>query len=610
MTPDAIFVFVLIAVAGGLMASNRVRYDFVALLVVISLIISGTLSVSEALSGFGSSVVIMVACLLVVGELLDKTGVALGVGNWILKRGGRSEPRLLMLLMVCAAGLGSFMSSTAVVAIFIPIILRIAKNTGISQSSFLLPMAYAALISGMLTLIATPPNLVVSDELAAHGYEPLGFFSFLPVGVVILVIAVVYMLFIGRFLLRANLPDTSPKSGPVSQSVFELWADYRGEDIVKVLKFPDRLKAFGMDVLDQDFQNEYDVKILARSRPKSRRSPNISIFTTGMELQPDDLIVVSGKKDLIENLVLRTGFIDQGLFVDQKADWLGVLGAAVVMLQPEARTIGQSITDAALQSRYGLVVLGLLRTDGMVENDAEAKLQAGDRLLVTGSWSNIEALSTHNHEFVVLELPEEHQDLVPVRGKVPVALAILAAMVVLSVFNIVPIIVAVMLAAIAAVSFGGLNAEATYRSLHWSSLILVAGMLPLADALEQTGGSQIIVDALLSAVGGAGPLTMMAAIYLLTAGLSLVLSNTASAVLVIPIAITAAETLGVSPYPLAISVLIAASAAFSTPISTPVVTLVVAPGGYKFADFFKVGVPLTLLAGIATILVTPIFFPF
>jgi di/tricarboxylate transporter len=565
------------------------------------------LAVSEALSGFGSSVVIMVACLLVVGELLDKTGVALDVGNWILKRGGRSEPRLLM---VCAAGLGSFMSSTAVVALFIPIILRIAKNTGISQSSFLLPMAYAALISGMLTLIATPPNLVVSDELAAHGYEPLGFFSFLPIGVVILVIAVVYMLFIGRFLLRANLPDTSPKSGPVSQSVFELWADYRGEDIVKVLKFPDRLKAFGMDVLDQDFQNEYDVKILARSRPKSRRSPNISIFTTGMELQPDDLIVVSGKKDLIENLVLRTGFIDQGLFVDQKADWLGVLGAAVVMLHPEARTIGQSIPDAALQLRYGLVVLGLLRTDGMVENDAEAKLQAGDRLLVTGSWSNIEALSTHNHEFVVLELPEEHQDLVPVRGKVPVALAILAAMVVLSVFNIVPIIVAVMLAAIAAVSFGGLNAEATYRSLHWSSLILVAGMLPLADALEQTGGSQIIVDALLSAVGGAGPLTMMAAIYLLTAGLSLVLSNTASAVLVIPIAITAAETLGVSPYPLAISVLIAASAAFSTPISTPVVTLVVAPGGYKFADFFKVGVPLTLLAGIATILVTPIFFPF
>jgi di/tricarboxylate transporter len=189
----------------------------------------------------------MVACLLVVGELLDKTGVALGVGNWILKRGGRSEPRLLM---VCAAGLGSFMSSTAVVAPFILIILRIAKNTGISQSSFLLPMAYAALISGMLTLIATPPNLVVSDELAAHGYEPLGFFSFLPIGVVILVIAVVYMLFIGRFLLRANLPDTSPKSGPVSQSVFELWADYRGEDIVKVLKFPDRLKAFGMNVLD------------------------------------------------------------------------------------------------------------------------------------------------------------------------------------------------------------------------------------------------------------------------------------------------------------------------------------------------------------------------
>jgi di/tricarboxylate transporter len=610
MTTEAIFVFVLIAAAAGLMASNRVRYDFVALLVVIFLIVSGTLSVGEALSGFGSPVVIMVACLLVVGELLDKTGVALGVGNWILKRGGTSEPRLLILLMVCAAGLGSFMSSTAVVAIFIPIILRIAKNTGISQSNFLLPMAYAALISGMLTLIASPPNLVVSDELAAHGFEPLGFFSFLPIGVVILVIAVTYILFIGRFFLRANLPVVSSKSGIDSQSIFEFWSIFRDAEIIKIIKVPARSKVFDMSILDQDFQNKYDVKVLARSRQKSRRSPKISMFTVGSELQPGDLIAVSGKKDLIENLVLETGLIDQGLFIDNKSDWLGALGAAVIMLHPEARSIGQTVTEAALQSKYGLEVLGLLRSDGRVEDYLETNLQVSDRLLVVGSWSKIDALSALNHELVVLELPEEHQDVVPVRGKAPTALAILAIMVVLSVFNIVPIVVAVMLAAIAAVSFGGLNAEATYRSLHWSSLILVAGMLPLADALEQTGGSQIIVDALLFVVGDAGPLKMMAAIFLLTAGLGLVLSNTASAVLVIPIAITAAETLGVSPYPLAICVLIAASAAFSTPVSTPVVTLVVAPGGYKFTDFLKVGMPLTLLVGIATILVTPIFFPF
>ncbi|MGR3661399.1 MAG: SLC13 family permease [Paracoccaceae bacterium] len=610
MTTEAMYVFVLIAVAAGLMASNRVRYDFVALLVVIFLIVSDVLSVGEALAGFGSSVVIMVACLLVVGELLDKTGVALGVGNWILKRGGTSEPRLLILLMVSAAGLGSFMSSTAVVAIFIPIILRIAKNTGISQSNFLLPMAYAALISGMLTLIATPPNLVISDELAAHGFEPLGFFSFFPIGAVILVIAVIYILFVGRFLLRGKLSDVSPNSESDGRSVFDFWATFRSDEIVRVLKIPDRSKDFGGSVLDQDFQIKYGVKILARSRLKSKRPPNISIFTAETGLRSGDLIVVAGKIDMIQDLVSETGFIDQGLFSDNKSDWLGVLGAAVIMLHPEARSIGQPVSAATLQSKYGVEVLGLLRVDGSTGDLSETILQAGDRLLVIGNWANIEALSALNHELVVLELPDEHQDVVAVRGKVPVALAILAVMVVLSVFNIVPIVVAVMIAAIAAVSFGGLNAEATYRSLHWSSLILVAGMLPLADALEQTGGSQIIVDALLSVVGDAGPVTMMAAIFLLTAGLSLVLSNTASAVLVIPIAITAAETLGVSPYPMAISVLIAASAAFSTPISTPVVTLVVAPGGYKFSDFLKVGVPLTLLTGVATILVTPIFFPF
>ncbi len=213
-------------------------------------------------------------------------------------------------------------------------------------------------------------------------------------------------------------------------------------------------------------------------------------------------------------------------------------------------------------------------------------------------------------DFVLLDYPNERQDVVPMLSKYGIAIAILAGMVILSALNLVPVTVAVLLAAIAAVLFRTMSAEQAYETISLPTLVLIAGMLPLANALEETGGSALIVDHLLEVVGEANPRVMMAALFLLTAALGLVLSNTASAVLVAPISITAAEAMGVSPYPLAISVLIAASAAFSTPVSTPVVTLVVTPGGYSFGDFLKLGVPLTLLVGLVTIMVTPLFFPY
>ena len=227
MFSEATFVFVLIGVAAALMASNRVRFDIVALLVVIALMLSGVLSVGESLAGFGSPVIVLVVGLLVVGEMLARTGVARAVGNSILKHGGGDETRLLVLIMVGAAVLGSVMSSTAVVAIFIPIILRIARQTRLGASRLLLPMSYAALISGMLTLIATTPNIVVHEELIDAGFTGFGFFSFAPVGIGVLAVAILYMLFVGRRLLRAD--EWAGRPGQRERSIFELWDDYRGD---------------------------------------------------------------------------------------------------------------------------------------------------------------------------------------------------------------------------------------------------------------------------------------------------------------------------------------------------------------------------------------------
>ena len=286
------------------------------------------------------------------------------------------------------------------------------------------------------------------------------------------------------------------------------------------------------------------------------------------------------------------------------------LGAVAVLVHPESGLIGKSLRDAGFRSRYRLHVVGIRRDRKPMADYADLKLAAGDSLLVAGSWSNIQLLQSLHHDFVVLEMPTEYKEVIPAYRRKPVALIILAVMVLLTIFDVVPIVAAVMMAAMAAVFTRCLTMEDSYRAIHWSSLILVAGMLPLADALQQTGGTKIIVDALMYAVGDSSPSLMLSVLFFLTAILSMFLSNTAAAVLVAPIAIFAAESLGVSPYPFAIAVLIAASAAFMTPVSSPVVTLVVEPGRYGFMSFMKVGVPLLLLTWLVTLLLTPLIFPF
>lgn len=230
--------------------------------------------------------------------------------------------------------------------------------------------------------------------------------------------------------------------------------------------------------------------------------------------------------------------------------------------------------------------------------------------MLLGRWDSIRRLTEQNHDFVVMETPLEQEQVVPAYRRRAVALVILAVMVLFSIFELVPLVAAVIMAVLAAGATGCLSAQDAYRSIHWSSVVLVAGMLPLADALEKTGGTEIVVSALMTTFGDAGPGLMLTVIFFLTAVLGLFLSNTASAVLVAPIAIYAAESLGVSPYPFAVAVLIAASAAYVTPVSTPVVTLVVEPGGYRFMDFVKVGVPLLILTWLVTLLVAPLVFPF
>jgi di/tricarboxylate transporter len=608
MTGEMKFVFVLIVVAAVAMASNRIRFDIVALLVVLALMISGVLTVGESLAGFGSSVVILVAGLLVIGEMLDRTGVARAVGDWIMKKGGTSETRLLVVVMVAAALLGSVMSSTAIVAIFIPIVLRIAAEANLNASRMLIPLSYAALISGMLTLIATPPNLVINEELKDAGFEGFGFFGFSKVGLVVLVIAVGYVLLIGRRLLPGEVEAPATKTR--RRRIDELSQDFQVKGEAGKLVVDPRSPLVGVTLGETNIETDFGVRVLGILRRAPRSENRIPAPGPDMEIHAQDELLVIGESEACQHLAAERQLRQIPITAASRQRWLWEAGGATVLIHPESGLIGKSLVDAEFRSHYNVHVLGLRRGKEPVEDFRDAKLLASDSLFVFGAWSKIRQLQALTHDFIVTELPAEHAEIVPEYKRMPTALTILVAMVGLAIFDVVPLVSAVIMAVIAAVFTRCLTMEDAYRAIHWSSIVLVAGMLPLADALQQTGGTDLIVDGLMGAVGDAGPGVMLSFIFFLTAALGLFLSNTAAAVLVAPIAITAAAKLGVSPYPFAIAVLIAASAAFVTPVSTPVVTLVVEPGRYRFMDFVKTGVPLLLLTYVATLLIAPLIFPY
>jgi di/tricarboxylate transporter len=608
MTTEVKFVFGVIVVAAGLMASNRMRFDLIALLVVLALMLSGVLTVGEALSGFGSPVVILVAGLLVVGEMLNRTGAARAVGDFILKKGGSSETRLLVLIMIASAVLGGVMSSTAVVAIFIPIVLRIASETKLNASRLLLPMSYAALISGMLTLIATTPNIVVTEDLKEEGLTGFGFFSFTPIGLAVLAVAIVYILLLGRRMLPSEFSEDEGRHR--KRSTRELWEAYRTTEEFDALRIDEGNALVGSTIGESVLHSRYGVRVIGILRALPRGKDRIATPAPETELHVRDVMLLVGTEESLARLREEQELKPVNFTDRERKRWLWELGSATVLIHPESRLVGKTLREIRFRSKFGMHVLGLRRAQEPVSGFERAELRVADSLLVAGPWSRIDAMQRYSHDFVVTELPHERAEIVQAYRMLPVSLVILALMIALTLFNIVPLVAAVIIAALAAVATRCLTMEDAYRSIHWGSVVLVAGMLPLADALDKTGGTDLVVRAILDAVGDSGPRVMLTVIFFLTALLGLFLSNTASAVLVSPIAIYAARSLDVSPYPFAVAVILAASAAFSTPVSTPVVTLVVEPGRYRFVDFMKVGVPLLLLTWLVTLLLAPIVFPF
>jgi len=611
MNVDLLLVLFLLASCVGLFVINKPRMDVVALLAMVALPLSGVISINEALAGFSDPSVVLIAALFVIGNGLVRTGIAYRLGDWLMRSAGSSETRLLVLLMLAVAGLGSVMSSTGVVAIFIPVVLSIAARMKVSPRRLMMPLAFAGLISGMLTLVATPPNMVVHSELRRAGLDGFAFFSFAPIGLAILVLGIGYMLLARRWLGGDTMQEVAVEQRDTLDILAQRYRLPERERRLRVL--PGSVLA--NQALDElKLRSQYGINVIAIERQYKFRK-QLLIATGNTELFVGDVLLVDlaspaiGLLGAYEELGVESLQLSDSYYGDYSRE----LGLAEVALPPDSRLPGKTIQELGFRSTYKLNVVGVRRNHQALQGLlVDEKLKPADTLLVAGSWKHIHRLQGLSRDFLVLSLPAEIDDVAPAApaaNQAPFALLGLAVMVGLMVSGLVPNVLAALIGCLVMGLFRCIDMDSAYKAIHWQSLVLIVGMLPFALALEKTGGIALAVSGLIGLFGDAGPHALLACLFLLTAVIGLFISNTATAVLMAPVAISTATQLGASPYPFAMTVALAASAAFMTPISSPVNTLVLGPGQYRFADFVRVGVPFTLLVMLVSVLLVPWLFP-
>ena len=610
MNNQLLWVSGLLIVTVWLFASGRMRMDVIALLVIIAFVLSGTLTLQEATIGFSDPNVILIAALFVIGEGLVRTGVALQTGEWLMKIAGNSESKMICWLMLTVAGLGAFMSSTGVVAIFIPVVISVAAKTGSTPARLMMPLSVAALISGMMTLVATPPNLVVNSELQREGLDGFSFFAVTPIGLVVLALGIGYML-VARYWL-ASAPVDSASGAPRRRNFRDLIREYRLSGRARRLAIRAGSPLIGHRLDDLQLREKYGANVVGLERWRKFRRVMVTV-TADTTFRSGDVLLIdmsAAEIDLrqfcseqqLEPLILRGDY-----FSDRARD----VGMAEVSLIPDSELPGKSVRELGFRQRFGLSVIGIRRRNQLLEGAlADTALELGDILLVIGDWRRIQQLQQQNRDLLLLALPAEIDEAVPAHSQAPHALFSLALMVALMITDVVPGPIAAIIACLLMGKFRCIDMESAYKAIHWPGLILIAGMMPFALALQKTGGVALIVQGLMELAGGRGPHIMLLCLFVLCAGIGLFISNTATAVLMAPVGVAAAQQMGVSPYPFTMIIAIAASAAFMTPVSSPVNTLVLGPGGYRFGDFVKVGVPFTLIVMVVSVLLVPLLFPF
>ena len=628
-----ILTFVILAITIVLFIADLLRVDVVAILALLALLLTDLITVDQALAGFANSTVITIAVLFVVGEGLFRTGVADWLGDQLLRLAGNNELRLLVALMVGTALLSGFLSNTGTVAVLLPVVVAAAWRIRTTPSKLLIPLAFAASIGGMLTLIGTPPNIVITNALREAGLRPFGFFEFSLIGLPLLLVTVAYMMLWGRRWLpvrRAGVVDGEPALSPE-----ELAAAYHLERGLSRLRVRRGSSLVGQTLAQAGIGRDYGVTVLqierahahppsepASAHPLDTIADTLGIFqrdhivaTPGADtvVYVDDVLLVEGPPEMINRMAIRYNL---GL---QPADRSGSeppaeflsreIGIAEILITPRSALIGQTIVEANIAEKYNVYVLGISRRGQPLENVplTGIELTFGDALLVRGTWQSIDIMAREARNFVVVGQPAGMAASRGLNTRSFVAIAAMVGMLLMMLTGVVPTVVAVLITGLVMILGGCLNMEEAYRAINMESVVLIAAMLPMSTALEETGGAAFIANGLVDTLGAFHPLLLLAGIFLMTTAFTQVISNTATTVLVAPIAIQAAATMGMAPHPLMMMVAVGASSAFLTPIASPVNTLVMTPGNYRFGDFVKSGLPLLTLFLLVSLVLVPFF---
>lgn len=608
--------FIILIITTLLFINGKIRSDLIAVGSLIALTLFGIITPSEALAGFSNSVVIMIAGLFIVGAGIFNTGLAEKIGNRLIILGQGSETKLLIIIMVTVGIFSAFMSNTGTVAVLMPVVISIALSMKISPTKLLIPLAFASSLGGVLTLIGTPPNLVASNLLSDNGFEPMSFFQFTPIGLVALTTGILFMLTVGKSLLPQH------NSGDIEQPALDpnrLAGTYKIYPFLHTVKINKDSSLIGRTLAELQLTNTYGVTIISIERKPDKAFRNIHtvehiIPKAKTILRENDTILLlanlKNKADFFNHFNLTE--INETKEHDSRKFLLSdQYGITEMIVPPKSRFEHNTIRELHFRKKYGLSVLAIYRNGKYIQTDAgKMKLRSGDALLIHGEWERIETFARVSQDLIVVGRISDVAATEVARGKAPIAAAIMLFMLVLMTLELIDPVITVLIAAFLMIVTGCVRSiEDGYRKINWESIVLIAAMLPVATALENTGGVKFISDIVINTLGTYGPLAILAGFYFLTMLLSQFISNTATAVIFAPVAITTAIEIGASPYPFVITIAVAASMAFATPVASPTNALVMNAGGYQFKDYVKIGVPLQIVLAIVLLIFIPIFYP-
>ena len=594
---------------------GRIRADVVALIALVVLALSGTITVGEALSGFSNPIVVMMIGLFVVGGAIFNTGLAKILGARLVKLGGGNPTRLFFVVVLSTGIIGGFVSNTGTVALMLPIVVAMASAVGMSASRLLMPLAFASSMGGMLTLIGTPPNLVIAEAWENLGHAPLTMFSFFPVGIVCLVVGTLLLLPLSKLLVKGK-SKVQKADDDTDRGLEDIVEEYGLNNDLWRVSVPESSPISGLTLGTLALRNNYGLDAMelrmGDSGSKLLQRVKQEAPTADSVIDPGDVMFLRGRREDVERFVRDYGLtVDRDIEATRRNLQFYDIGLAEILPMPDSTALKESISELEFRNRYNVNILCVRRGGKYITRDLGAlTIRRDDVLLVQGQWNDLGALG-RTGQWVVLGQPMAEAEKVTIDYKAPMAAVIMLAMIVMLVLDVVPAVLTVICAGLLMVLTGCFrNVADAYKTINWESVVLIAAMMPMSFALEKTGVSEMVSSGLVSSLGSLGPVWLLAGVYFTTSVMTLFISNTATAVLLAPIAVDSALAYGVSPLPFLFAVTLGASLCFASPFSTPPNALVMPAGQYTFGDYLKVGAPLQLVMGLIMILVLPLIFPF